>query len=170
MLYNEVYDYLKALLLRHGVSRIDCETILRGLFGSILENDYNSFQSDLKQLWYVIKHLSVSPVLEIEIIEQIVRFLRIARKRKDISRGFYLRARRLVENLLKKREYVVEGIEEKPEAIEKINKKKLNEIGKIGLKPEQEVLFFLGAGASKPAPSNIPTVNETFGRVMEKIK
>ena len=134
MSYAEVYDYLRALLRIHGVSLTGYEEIfreydeiLRKLLGSILESDYPSFQHNLTLLLSLIKHLGISPVREIEIIEQIVRFLRIARKQKDISSGFYFRARRFVENLLKKREYIVKGIEEKVKAIEEVNKKKLNE-------------------------------------------
>jgi NAD-dependent SIR2 family protein deacetylase len=44
----------------------------------------------------------------------------------------------------------------------------LEEIKKIKIHPEDSVLFFLGAGASKPPPSNIPTVSELLSELWKK--
>lgn len=53
-------------------------------------------------------------------------------------------------------------------APEKVKEKDLEKIRKIGLEPDHDVLFFLGAGASKPHPSNIPTVNELLDELWKK--
>jgi len=44
----------------------------------------------------------------------------------------------------------------------------LESISEIRLEDGKKILFFLGAGASKPAPSNIPTVNELLPELWKK--
>ncbi len=46
--------------------------------------------------------------------------------------------------------------------------KKLKKIQEIKVSEEQPILFFLGAGASKPKPSNIPTVSEMLVELWKK--
>jgi NAD-dependent SIR2 family protein deacetylase len=45
---------------------------------------------------------------------------------------------------------------------------RLEDLGKIEVSPEESVLFFLGAGASKPPPSSIPTVSELLTELWKK--
>jgi len=63
-------------------------------------------------------------------------------------------------------EEVEEGREKKEE--EEESEKVLQAISKIKIQEEDKILFFLGAGASKPEPSNIPTINELLPELWEK--
>jgi NAD-dependent SIR2 family protein deacetylase len=56
----------------------------------------------------------------------------------------------------------------KEEKEEEEQEKVFQSIGKISLAESDRVLFFVGAGASKPSPSNIPTVDELLPELWKK--
>ncbi|MHA2430390.1 MAG: SIR2 family NAD-dependent protein deacylase [Promethearchaeota archaeon] len=80
--------------------------------------------------------------------------------------------RQLEYNLHKVREKLISSEQEERKA--KIRKKKeeqekiIRSIGKIKLQEKDRILFFLGAGVSKPPPSNIPTINELLPELWKK--
>ena len=84
-----------------------------------------------------------------------------------ISKKFYISAVRLMGRLsgVPLKEIAKFELEKAPE---KVKKEGLEKIKKIHLEPDHEVLFFLGAGASKPSPSNIPTVNELLDELWKR--
>ena len=55
------------------------------------------------------------------------------------------------------------------ESPEKDIEKNLKQIQKLVIKEETPIVFFLGAGASKPEPSNIPTVSEMLKQLWKEV-
>lgn len=130
-----------------------------------------------------------------EEIEELAHFLEVAYKRGYFSRSHL---RRLTEELMysiskskflpasiqKELHYrlmralegphdlFLEGEEDEEDARikkeEEEKKKTIQSIEKIKLNEDDRVLFFIGAGASKPEPSNIPTVNELLQELWKK--
>lgn len=76
------------------------------------------------------------------------------------------RLERMPPRLLVEKGEEEEEVKKQKAAIER----KLKEIGGIRLEDDTPVLFFLGAGASKPEPSNIPTVDELLDQLWTKSK
>lgn len=69
---------------------------------------------------------------------------------------------------IREREEEEKEEKEKKEKAKKALDAKIKRIKKVKITAEQQVLFFLGAGASKPPPSSIPTVSEMLEELWKK--
>jgi NAD-dependent SIR2 family protein deacetylase len=111
----------------------------------------------------------IPSVLRDRFARELIDLAEIRIKDSEAPPSLYDDMRRVVLNEFVTQEPLIEErVKERRKEAEKELLSKIADLTKIETGPEKPVLFFLGAGASKPAPSNIPTINELLEELWKK--
>jgi NAD-dependent SIR2 family protein deacetylase len=127
------------------------------------ERDLGLIANSTREMGYILRKVDIPSSLKTTI------FTDLEREIESISTpiSMYEDLRHIMIN-----EFDIDRVRrEKEEAVKeakKILEKKMKKIDKLEINSNQPVLFFLGAGASKPSPSNIPTVSEMLTELWNK--
>ncbi len=128
---------------------------------------------DLYLIKEIIRHLKDNKPTLIKLSQKNKIFYNIwnannTRLRRELSNEKYYAVRRYVRELLK---ILESGIKVSEEDKEKLNtKNNLDRISNLKLKKTSKMVLFYGAGASRAAPSNIPTVSELLDEMWKKAR
>lgn len=137
---------------------------------SVYSRDLSGIEYSIYEISKLLRGFHIPTDLVEEYTSNLWREVYIAREKGIITSSIAQDIRHLlvsrIQSITRKQKAIRE--KRKKEEAKKVLDTKLKKIAKIKITPEQPVLFFLGAGASKPAPSSIPTVSEMLGELWKK--
>jgi|GEM_PF-1013683 len=128
---------------------------------------------ELDELFKIILYSAEKGIIKPRELRNIARDLAMHLNRSEQVSSFELErfVRRLSRytNLEYDKDFIEDG-EPKNQEKEKLENQKrvFQSISNISLAEKDKILFFVGAGASKPEPSNIPTINELLPELWKK--
>jgi len=137
---------------------------------SVHSRDLRGIERSIFEISILLRRFDIPTELVKEYASSLWREVNDARDRGIIASSIVEDIRHLLIDRIQPDTREQKAIREKrkKEEAKKVLETKLKRIAKIEIAPEQPVLFFLGAGASKPAPSSIPTVSEMLGELWKK--
>lgn len=146
----------------------DLDRVFDYFIHSTYRRDLGGIRSSVNELGLVIRRFGLPRSLVDRIIQEWTVEMRRAVYRKELPTGLYDDITRLLRS-----EIGLEAeIPSKPRRVKEERKRileaKFKEVSKIAVGTEMPVLFFLGAGASKPSPSNIPVISELLDELWKK--
>ncbi len=146
-------------------------------------------EDTIDELLFRISHRDIFIFEPLEEIKELIYSIREATEKGFISKKYLARVIKGIINFIRafplssvernflsgllRRELILAIEPEKGKMLKKKSKKEEVEkiaqsLEKVELNEQDTILFFLGAGASKPSPSNIPTINELLKTLWEK--
>ena len=161
-----VYSKLSRFITPNSIENL--QSLQGQLFFAIREKNLAQMQTLVQEMGIMLRKYAVPMSIIIEYIAYIFSVIQSYLAKHLIPPSIYNDLRFLIsESFLGDLNH---SLKTKPEEkIKAVNiEEELKKIENIKITKEQPIVFFLGAGASKPNPSNIPTVSEMLEELWKK--